>query len=261
MYQLRFYTLLLITIGSLQSCVFQPAIDDAGQITSRAPSQIARTYGAYQFELIKKRKKISHDRRYTEPVARVAKRLKEVIDIPEADWEFVIFKDNSANAFALSGGKVGINTGLFKLADNDALLAAVLGHEISHAAANHPEQRMVRALATVVLGAAFWATMDHHDVKHPGVGMGGYVLAAYLIDFLPLARRQEYESDRIGAVYMAQAGYDPRQAVELWRKIEHHHKESGKKPDPEYLRTHPLDAARIKALEDFMPVALKHYRK
>ena len=181
--------------------------------------------------------------------------------MPDADWEFVIFKDRSPNAFALSGGKVGINTGLFKIADNDALLAAVLGHEISHATSSHPEQRMYKAIGTVALGAILWSAMDHNDVQNPGYALAGYTLASYLIDSLPLARKQEYESDRIGAIYMAKAGYDPRQAVELWQKLDRYHSKKGKKQKPEYLRTHPLDKARIQALEEFMPVALKYYKE
>ena len=262
MHLFRPLTILLITVLSLASCAFRPTIDETtGQITVQKPFPLARAHGEWQFERIKKKKAISHDPRYTEPVARVAKRLKEVIEMPDADWEFVIFKDNTPNAFALSGGKVGINTGLFQIVDNDALLAAVLGHEISHAAANHSEQRMIRATATVALAAVLWAVMDNNEVDNPGYALTGYALAAYLIDSLPLARKQEYESDLIGAIYMAKAGYDPRQAVELWRKLEQYHIRQGKSPNPEYLRTHPHDAARIQALEDFMPVALKYYKK
>lgn len=257
----RFFSLIFLAASCLQSCAFRPAIDDAGVVTSRKAHSIVKFHADWQFDRIKKKKKISHDPRYTVPVERVAARLKKVIDMPDAQWEFVIFKDNTPNAFALSGGKVGINTGLFKIADNDALLAAVLGHEISHATSNHPEQRMLRALGTLALGAALYSVMDHNDVEHPGYALAGYTLAAYLIDSLPLARRQEYESDRIGAIYMAKAGYDPREAIELWRKLDDYHTKKGQKQQPEYLRTHPHDAARIQALENFMPVALKYYKK
>jgi predicted Zn-dependent protease len=181
--------------------------------------------------------------------------------MPDAEWEFVIFKDNTPNAFALSGGKVGINTGLFKITDSDALLAAVLGHEISHATSNHPEQRVLKALGTVVLGAVLWSAMEHNDTENPGYALAGYALASYLMDALPLSRRQEYESDRIGAIYMAKAGYDPHQAVELWRKLDTYHSLKGKRKKMEYLSTHPHDTSRIQALEDFMPVAMKYYRK
>jgi len=260
-YSFRFLPILLLAIGCFQSCAFRPAIDDAGVVTSRQPNQLVKRYGEWQFNRIKKSKPISHDPRYTIPVERVATQLKKVIEMPDADWEFVIFKNRTPNAFALSSGKVGINTGLFQLADNDALLAAVLAHEISHATSNHLQQRMTRAVGTIVLGAALWSVMDHNDFNHPGYALAGYTLAAYLIDSLPMARKQEYESDRIGLIYMAKAGYDPRQSIELWKKIDSYHSAKNKKQTPEYLRTHPLDQARIQALEDFMPIALKYYRK
>lgn len=260
MFHFRLILLLFLGAFSLQSCAFRSAIDENGHITPRKTNKIVQYHSTLIFERIKKKRAISHDPRYTESVERVSTRLKQVIKMPNAQWEFVIFKDHSPNAFALSGGKVGINTGLFKIADNDALLAAVLGHEISHATANHSEQRFYRAIGTVALGALLWSAMDKHDVDHTGYAVTGYALAAYLIDSLPLARRQEYESDRIGAIYMAQAGYDPTQSIELWKKLESYHSKKNKKQKPEYLRTHPHDSSRIQALEDFMPVALKHYK-
>lgn len=214
--------------------------------------------GTREFNKIKKSRQISHDPRYTDPVNRVAKRLQKAIDIPEAEWEFVVFKDNSPNAFALPGGKVGINTGLFRLADNDALLAAALGHEISHATGNHAKQRTYRMIGLVLASAILWQSLDHQDVDHAGYHAAALALAGYLIDSLPFSRKLEYESDRIGAVYMARAGYDPRQAIKLWRNMEHYHALHGGQKN-ELLLTHPSDQSRIRALENFMPVAMKFY--
>ena len=219
-----------------------------------------RAHGIREFEKIKQRRKISRDRRYTKPVSRVAKRLQRVIDMPGAEWEFVVFKDASPNAFALPGGKVGINTGLFKLANTDALLAAVLGHEISHATAAHAKQRMVHAGVSIIGGAILYQAMENNGQDHSGEALAAYLLAAYLADALPLSRRQEYESDRIGAIYMAQAGYDPRESIELWKRRSHYHDHHGGQK-PEFLRTHPLDHSRIRSLRAFMPIAMTHYRK
>lgn len=257
---LTLFCLLAVSLQALVSCAFQPAIDPSGEVAVRQPCALVQKHADWQFERFKRNKHISQDPRYTEPVQRVARRLKQVIDMPNAEWEFVIFEDNSPNAFALSGGKVGINTGLFRIADNDAMLAAVLGHEISHASANHAERRMLRAAGTVALGAVLWAVLDHNEVEQPGYALGAYVLAAYIADSLPFSRKQEYESDKIGTIYMAKAGYDPHQAIELWHKMEYYHNQQDKKPKPEFVRTHPLDSSRIKALEAFMPVAMQHYQ-
>lgn len=216
-------------------------------------------HGIREFKHLKRTKKTSNDPRYTKRVERVASRLRKVIDLPGAEWEFVIFKDNSPNAFCLPGGKVGINTGLFRITgEDDALLAAVLGHEISHATANHAEQRMYRAIGIILGGALVWHVFDNNDFNHSGEALAAYTLGAYVFDSLPLSRRQEHESDKMGAIFMAKAGYDPRKSVTLWRLLKSHHfNANGEKP--EFLRTHPQDENRIKALENFMPVALRHY--
>ena len=219
-----------------------------------------RSNGIHQFEHLKRTKKITTDPRYTDRVNRVATRLRKVIDLPGAEWEFVVFKDNSANAFCLPGGKVGINTGVFQITGNDdALLAAVLGHEISHATANHAGQRMYRVFLHLITGAFIWHAMEENGVDHANETIATYAMAAYVFDNLALSRRQEYESDKMGAIFMAKAGYDPRKSVLLWKLLKSHHFTHGNQK-PEFLRTHPHDATRIKELEKFMPVAMRVYR-
>ena len=184
--------------------------------------------------------------------------------MPNAEWEFVVFMDRSPNAFALPGGKVGINTGLLHLIEksphSEGLLAAVLGHEISHATCNHAEHRIYRGVALGTLIAILWGCLDHNDVEHHDLSMVAFGTACYLLDSLPFSRKQEYESDKIGAIYMARAGYDPRISIELWRILKAYHLSTGGQK-PEYLRTHPLDDSRIQALEAFMPIALRYYDK
>lgn len=246
-----------------QSCAFRPAVDDQGNIRVSKPNKLMRHHGIREFNQLKQTKTISTDPRYTRPVARVATRLQKVIHLPGAKWEFVVFKDNSPNAFALPGGKVGVNTGLFHILGNgknrDALLAAVLGHEISHVTANHAEHRMYRGIGLAVLGSLLWYSLDHNDVDHPHYSVAAFTAACYFVDSLPFSRKQEYESDRIGAIYMAKAGYDPRESIELWRRLRSYHTHHGGQK-PEFLRTHPHDNSRILALERYMPVALKYYR-
>ncbi|MGB0992725.1 MAG: M48 family metallopeptidase [Akkermansiaceae bacterium] len=224
----------------------------------RKPTRAMLLQGKAEFEAIKKKKKISTDPRYTAPVTRVSARLRKVIDMPSADWEFVVFEDRSPNAFVLPGGKVGINTGLFRIIDSDALLAAVLGHEISHATSAHADERLMRGLLAIIGGAVLWKAIDENDHHSPETVLAAYAAAVYICDSLPLSRHQEFESDRMGAIFMARAGYDPRESLKLWRKLEHFHIKHGKRK-PHFLRTHPPDAKRIHALLDFMPVAVHHY--
>lgn len=230
----------------------------------RTANKLMRSHGSRQFEKMKRNKTICNNPRFTDPVSRVADRLKEVIIIPHAEWEFVVFEDPSPNAFALPGGKVGVNTGIFQIVghddDSDAILAAVLGHEISHTAAAHAQQRIYNAIALIMAGHLLWYAMDSNDIDNPEYALAGYALAGYLSQALPFSRKQEYESDKMGAVYMAKAGYDPWASVELWKRLrDYHHINGGQ--HPEFLRTHPHDDSRIEALEDFMPVALRFYNR
>ena len=253
-------TLSLCTILCLVSCAHRPAIDAEGNLITRPSSSFLKNHGARQFDYLKRTKQVSTDPRHTEQVNRVATKLQSAIDLPEAEWEFVIFKDHSPNAFALPGGKVGINTGLFSIVDSDALLAAVLGHEIAHASSAHANQRMRHAAAVFIGGALLYYVLEENDADHPEQAVAAYALTSYLLETLPLSRRQEYESDRIGAIYMAQAGYNPRQMIELWKRLSLYHTHHGNRK-PEFLRTHPKDANRIRSLREFMPIAMKHYHK
>ena len=260
----RIITLLALCSLILPSCVFRPSIDEQGNITVRSANKLMRSHGMRQFEKMKRDKVISTDPRYTKPVVRVAERLKKVILLPNAEWEFVVFEDPSPNAFALPGGKVGVNTGIYQIVGNDhqsdAIMAAVLGHEISHTAAAHAQQRIYHALALALVGYIAWSAMDANDVEDPEYAIAGFALTAYMAQALPFSRKQEYESDKMGAVYMAKAGYDPRASIELWKRLRDYHEVNGGQ-HPEFLRTHPHDDSRIEALEAFMPVALSFYRR
>ncbi|MGJ8677600.1 MAG: M48 family metallopeptidase [Akkermansiaceae bacterium] len=259
-------TFILLLAVVIQSCSYRSSIDEQGNVVEYETSSVMRSYGVKAFGKYKKTKAISQEKQYTDSVERVAERLKKVINLPDANWEFVVFKDKSPNAFALPGGKVGVHTGLFDLIKDkdhrrsDALLAAVMGHEISHATSKHAEFRMYRGWALAAITAGIWYGMDQNDEDHAGGSAAAFAVGAYLLDSLPLSRWQEYESDRIGAVYMAKAGYDPRESLELWRRLERIHSLSPA-PKAAFLRTHPPDRARIERLEEFMPVALKFYRK
>jgi predicted Zn-dependent protease len=175
---------------------------------------------------------------------------------PDTDWEVTVFKDKSANAFALPGGKIGVHTGMLDVAKNQHQLAAVIGHEIAHVQANHGNARMSTAYATqaglmlveVLAGAA-------SPEKKQLMGLLG--VGAQVGILLPYGRSQESEADVLGIEYMARAGFDPRQSVELWQNME---KAGGQQP-PEFLSTHPAHGTRIEQLNAHMSKALKLYKR
>ena len=166
-------------------------------------------------------------------------------------WETVVFKSDSVNAFALPGGKVGVYTGLLKVAKTDAQLAAVLGHEIGHVIARHGAERMSQQAGTQLgLAALGHLTRDNpnRDILMGLLGVGVQVGI-----LLPYSREQEREADLIGLDLMAIAGFDPRQSVALWKNMIL--ASSGKEP-PQILSTHPASLSRIEALQKHMPDAL-----
>lgn len=162
-------------------------------------------------------------------------------------WEAAVFVNDSPNAFALPGGKVGVNTGIFKVARNQDQLAAVIAHEIGHVIARHHDERITRqygaAGALQVIGGLLGARYGE------GVGnaaMQGGSIAAQAGFLLPGSRVQETEADVVGQELMAGAGFDPRQAVDLWQNMI---SASGGNQAPEWLSTHPNPQARIGELQ------------
>ena len=165
-------------------------------------------------------------------------------------WEVVVFQDATANAFALPGGKIGVHTGMLKVAQNDAQLGAVLGHEVGHVIAKHGAERASNALEqNIALGVVGAAGVSPQLMQVLGVG-------GQLAFTLPHSRTHESEADLIGLNLMAEAGFDPRQSVELWRNMS---KASGGGAPPQWLSTHPANETRIQALQEHLPEAIAKY--
>jgi len=168
-------------------------------------------------------------------------------------WESRVFRDDSINAFALAGGKVGVNTGMLdKLQPTDAELAQVIGHEIAHALSGHTREKMSMAL-TQQMGLSVASALGGLDGRSAALAQQ---VATVAID-LPFSRRMEYEADQVGLLLAARAGYDPHAAVSLWRKMQARSGGSG----PEWLSTHPASASRIQALQRAIPSVMPAYRR
>jgi len=205
----------------------------------------ANQMGAQAYQEIKSEKRISRDARYTDPVVEIGQRIAAVSGRRDYDWEFTVFADDTANAFALPGGKVGVYTGMFDVAKTKAQLAAVMSHEVGHVIARHSAERISTQLV-VQAGVGI-------------LGQGSSLLAdaATLAIILPFSRTQESEADVIGLKLMARAGYDPREAIQLWQNME---AAGGARP-PEFLSTHPSPSSRIQRLQQLMPEAMQDYRQ
>lgn len=160
-------------------------------------------------------------------------------------WAIEVFKDDSPNAFALPGKKMGIHTGMISLAKNTDQLAAVIGHEIGHVLAQHSNERMSQSTLTnaglQVSAVALGASGKQTD----GLILAALGMGAQFGVLLPFSRSHETEADRLGQMYMAKAGFNPREAAELWKLMS---SASGGKEQPEFLSTHPSPSSRIKDL-------------
>ena len=195
--------------------------------------------------------KISTNKNLTDAIVSIGKNIAKASG-KNYDWEFTLFDSKDVNAFCLPGGKVGVYTGLVPVAKTNAAMAAVLGHEVAHAVAQHSAERVSQSL--LVMGGLIAADTAMKDAKNRQTIMAALGLGAQVGILMPYGRTQESEADEIGLEYMARAGFDPREAVALWQRMG----ELGGSP-PEILSTHPDPTNRAKALEQLMPSALKIY--
>ncbi len=237
----------VLTASILAACATAP-VTGRQQFIAVSDTQAAQL-GAQAFQQIAAEKRVVRGTAESRMVEQVGRDIASVVDAPY-QWEFALFQDSSPNAFALPGGKIGVNTGLFQVVRNADQLAAVVAHEIAHVTARHSAERMTQQMAinAGLLGIGAATSPAAADIV---------AQAATLGVILPFSRTQERESDEIGLTYMAMAGYDPRAAIEVWRNFE---RLSSARP-PEFLSTHPSPPNRIERLEALMPKALELYQQ
>lgn len=209
------------------------------------------------FDDMKKKYRVSRDRDRLAQLKRVGDRLQSAVsiwDMPDADWEFVLFDvPNQINAFAMAGGKVGVFSGLFKIVHNDDQLASVLAHEIAHVTAKHVHEKLSRELATSTVGTVGMIGMG---VSGAGLLTTEALGAAYGlttgVQGLAFDRKMEKEADYIGLMYMARAGYNPEESIKVLEQLE---AEGGGSSGSSFLSTHPSEPERIVRLMDALPKA------
>ena len=223
--------------------------------------------GAQSFQAIRAKERVSADPAANARVQRIGRRIAEAVgnELPGAKWEFVVFDSKDLNAFALPGGKVGVYTGLMQLAENDAELAIVMGHEIGHVIARHGAERMSEAAVIAGIGMMGAAIVDAktEDPQARQLFELAYGAGTTLGRVLPHSRGNESEADRMGAIYAARAGYDPRAAISFWEKMAAKKQAAGAtgtKLDA-IFSTHPADAQRIAQLRALMPQVVPTYEK
>lgn len=213
--------------------------------------------GLASFKEIIEKEKLELDPVINARVQRIGKRIAAATGRSDYQWEFkVIDDDKQINAFCLPGGKVAVYTGLLPVAQDDDGLAAVIGHEVAHAIARHGGERLSQEM--IVAGLTVATVVATNDSKNRDLYVGLLGAGAAVGFLLPYSRLHESEADRMGLIYMAKAGYDPRAAIGLWERMAKAGK--GKAKPPEFLSSHPADETRIEEIRKWLPEALGHYR-
>ena len=171
------------------------------------------------------------------------------------NWEFNLVDSKEVNAWCMPGGKVVVYTGLLPITQNEAALAIVLGHEITHAVAHHGQERMSQELVAQGVGVV-GDVFTSGNSKSNSIFNAVFAPSAQVGVLLPNSRKQEYEADHYGLIFAAMAGYNPREAIPFWERMS---KLNAGSTTPEMLSSHPLDAKRIQQLKGYMNEALKYY--
>lgn len=239
------------------------------QQLSLVPESSLRSEAVTQYRSFLSQNKVvtNANDRDVEMVRRVGTRLANAItqyyaskglskELEGYQWEFNLVDNKEVNAWCMPGGKVVVYTGLLPVAQNEAALAIVLGHEITHAVAHHGQERMSQALLAQGLEVAGDVFTSGNAQTH-NIFQSIYAPTAQVGVLLPNSRNQEYEADHYGLLFAAMAGYNPQEAIPFWSRMAAMNK--GAK-QPEFLSDHPLDQNRIDKIKGYMPEALSYYK-
>lgn len=207
--------------------------------------------GVAAFSDIKRQGKVERDRRPNAYVSCVADPILAIIPKggagpKDGKWEVIVFDDPTPNAFALPGGKIGVHTGMLGVATTSGQLAAVIGHEIGHVLLRHGNERMSQTIVAQSAMEAGSVALSQAKPEYRDAVVGGLGVGAQYGVLLPFSRKHESEADTVGQRFMAEAGFNPAEAITLWKKMAR--LSQGQQP-PEWMSTHPAHQTRIENLE------------
>ncbi len=260
--------LVLIACASLLFSCSKVPITNRKQVHLLSSSEV-NSMAVSQYQQTLKEKKVitgTPDAQLVEKVGKnisnaaiaVLKQLNKSEAIAGFQWEYHLLESKEVNAWCLPGGKIAVYTGLLPITQDEAGLAVVLGHEVGHAIAQHGNERMSQGLIAELGGQALDVALANEPSQTRNLYGQAYGLGAQYGALLPFSRAQESEADKIGLVLMAAAGYDPHAAIGLWERMK---QQSGGGAPPEFMSTHPSDQHRIDAIKEYMPEAMKYYKK
>lgn len=264
---MRSNILLVTLISIIVFACTKNAITGRNQLTLVSEEQVETQAITEYKSFLSQNKVVPKTEQDAEMVKRVGTKISKAIteyykqkgitnNLADYKWEFNLVESKEVNAWCMPGGKVVVYTGILDVTKNEAALAVVLGHEITHAVAGHGRERMSQAMLAQGIQVAGNAALGN-DPKTQSIFNNVYGPAAQVGVLLPNSRNQEYEADHYGLIFAAMAGYDPRESVPFWQRMANLSK--GQKP-PTFLSTHPADEDRIKKMQELMPEALTYYK-
>ena len=233
------------------------------------PKSELQNMAASQYQqFLSTNKIVSSTDRDVEMVRRVGMRITKAVtdyytqkglarELEGYNWEYKLVDSKEINAWCMPGGKIVVYTGLLPVTQNEAALAIVMGHEVTHAIFNHGNERMSQQLGAEVVGTGLQVALMNKPVETQNAFLTAFGLSSQVGVLLPFSRKHELEADHWGLNWAAMAGYNPEEAIPLWQRMEK--AGSGQKP-PEFLSTHPNEGNRIEQLQKFMPEALQYYK-
>ncbi|TDH21600.1 M48 family peptidase [Segetibacter sp. 3557_3] len=265
----RSLTLVTIAVSMLAIACATNAITGRRQL-SLVPENELQSMAKSEYQQFLSQNKVvsSSQNKDAEMVRRVGSRIATAIttyykgkglanELQNYQWEYNLVDSKDVNAWCMPGGKIVVYTGLLPVTQNEAALAVVVGHEVAHAVAKHGSERMSQGLLQQLGGTALSVALSSKPAETQNLFMQAYGIGSQVGVMLPHSRSQELEADKLGLIYAALAGYNPREAIPLWQRMEA--MANGSKP-PEFLSTHPSEQSRIAKLQQQMPEALKYYQ-
>lgn len=263
--QIAFIMFLVVAVLLAESCSTVPLTGRSQLSLLPESSMVEMSLTSYSEFL--KENKLSNNTAQTQQIKRVGAKVSVAVEtylknngfasyIDNFKWEFNLVDSNVPNAWCMPGGKVVFYTGILPLTQNDAGIAVVMGHEIAHAVARHGNERMSQALLVEMGGIGLSEATRKQPEKTRAIYSSAYGLGTQVGLTLPFSRKHELEADKMGLIFMAMAGYDPRESIAFWKRMA----AKGGSATPEFLSTHPVDTRRIAELEKLMPEAMKYYQ-
>src|SRR5436190_15039693 len=247
----------------------QNAITGRSQLTLLPESQLQSMATTQYQEFLSSNKDVTNaTNRDAEMVSRVGDRIRRAVEsyyaskglskeLESYHWEYHLVENKEANAWCMPGGKIVVYTGLLPYTQNEAALAVVMGHEVTHAVFQHGNERMSQALGAQAVETGLEVALANKPAETQNLFLAAFGAGAQVGVLLPFSRKHELEADHWGLNWAAMAGYNPQEAIPLWQRME---KAGGGQRPPEFLSTHPSEGTRIDQLNKFMPEALQYYK-